>query len=53
MGSLRVFKDQHTVRAPRAEDRRETTWWGPTGLLTGPIRPCPLPRAANFRPRYL
>jgi hypothetical protein len=25
MGGLRVFKDQHTVRAPRAEDRRETT----------------------------
>jgi hypothetical protein len=28
MGRLRVFKDQHTVRAPRTEDRRKTTWWG-------------------------
>jgi hypothetical protein len=28
MGHLRVLKDQHTVRAPRAEDRRKTTRWG-------------------------
>jgi hypothetical protein len=28
MGRLRVFKDQHTIRAPRAEDRHKTTWWG-------------------------
>jgi hypothetical protein len=28
MGRLRVFKDQHTVRAPGVEDRRETLRWG-------------------------
>jgi hypothetical protein len=28
MGYLRVFRDQHTVRAPRAEDRRDMTRWG-------------------------
>jgi hypothetical protein len=28
MVHLSVFRDQHTVRAPCAEDRRETPWWG-------------------------
>jgi hypothetical protein len=53
MGRFRVFKDEHTVRAPHAEDHHETTWWGPTDLLTRPIEPYPPPHAANFRPRNL
>jgi hypothetical protein len=53
MGRLKFFKDQHTVRAPCAEDRRRQRGGGPTGLHTGPIGPCPPPRAANFCPRYL
>jgi hypothetical protein len=28
MGHLRVFRDEHTVRAPRAEDHCEAPWWG-------------------------
>jgi hypothetical protein len=28
MVHLRVFRDQHKFRAPRAEDRSETPWWG-------------------------
>jgi hypothetical protein len=39
MGHLWVFRDQHKVRAPRAEDRRKTPWRGPIAPLTGPIGP--------------